>query len=271
MSVSTDTLDHIVHLVPPNALSDAVASFTALGFRVIPGGTHADGLTSNALIVFKDGVYIELITFNVPDPTTTAHRWGKEKPGWIDWALLGLSDRLSEILNARAEKEKSDVEYTPTVPGGRERPDGRVLRWRITAPVGDKHKPGSVPFFCGDTTPREWRVPLDPPSNAEHDNGAVGIALLRLLSTPEELDKLQARITTVLGTPKGKDGAWTLRTPAGGAPKLLVSVPQDEKEQRWLEEKGRDVAFFEIGLRVAGKTTDVTVHDTPFARLSFEA
>lgn len=124
---------------------------------MIPGGTHADGLTSNALIVLKDGAYIELITFNAASPPHS-HRWGREKAGWIDWAHLGLSDHLADILNERARTDGSDVAYSPTVPGGRERPDGRVLRWRITAPEGSKHKPGSVPFFCGDVTPREWRV-----------------------------------------------------------------------------------------------------------------
>lgn len=141
---------------------------------MIPGGTHADGLTSNALIVLRDGAYVELITFNVPEGERTKHRWGAEAPGWIDWAFLGLSAELSDILNARS----SAVKYLPTVPGGRERPDGRVLRWRITAPDPQRFAPAALPFFCGDVTPREWRVRV-----AERSCELVLTALYRCRST----------------------------------------------------------------------------------------
>lgn len=47
--------------------------------------------------------------------------------------------------------------YQPTTPGGRVRPDGTVLKWRITAPDA-RHGRGVLPFFCQDVTPRGWRV-----------------------------------------------------------------------------------------------------------------
>ena len=70
-------LDHLILLVndPHHASSQrtsslerAILTFTELGFQVVRGGTHADGLTSNALIVFSDGVYVELIQFEPSPP-----------------------------------------------------------------------------------------------------------------------------------------------------------------------------------------------------------
>lgn len=55
-------------------LDDAITNAREAGFTVIPGGTHADGATHNALIAFTDGAYIELIA-----PTNGIegkdHRW----------------------------------------------------------------------------------------------------------------------------------------------------------------------------------------------------
>jgi Glyoxalase-like domain len=48
-------LDHLVMLV--GYLDRAVRDYEELGFTVTPGGEHADGLTHNALIPFRDGSY----------------------------------------------------------------------------------------------------------------------------------------------------------------------------------------------------------------------
>lgn len=125
---------------------------------VIPGGTHVGGLTYNALVVLADGVYLELIAFVEADPPSS-HRWGRASPGWIDFAFLGLSSDVDRVINERAAKDKSGVTYQPGVDGGRhgETPQGKVLKWRVTAPA-TKHGIGRLPFFCQDVTPREWRV-----------------------------------------------------------------------------------------------------------------
>ena len=54
-------LDHLVILV--EELEEAIAGYEELGFRVTPGGEHADGLTRNALVPFVDGTYLELVAF----------------------------------------------------------------------------------------------------------------------------------------------------------------------------------------------------------------
>jgi hypothetical protein len=123
--------------------------------------------------VIKDGVYLELIAFihpveHYPEGSEERNRrennvWADKLPGWIDYAFLGTSPRLSRIINSRAESEGSGVRYLAEVPGGRETPTGQVLQWLITGPdpasvIEGAAKNGSLPFFCGDITPREWRV-----------------------------------------------------------------------------------------------------------------
>jgi hypothetical protein len=58
-------LDHLVIL--SSHLDRAVSGYEGLGFAVTPGGEHADGLTRNALIPFKDGSYLELVAFVDPE------------------------------------------------------------------------------------------------------------------------------------------------------------------------------------------------------------
>ncbi|KAJ8699310.1 hypothetical protein PTI98_002437 [Pleurotus ostreatus] len=197
-SPSTNTLDHIVHLSHPGALDETISRFRELGFKysycilienVIPGGTHADGLTSNALVVnchpivsprllftqkvqiFEDGTYLELLNFVKPAASYPAgsperakrdsHPWAPKNPGWIDFAFLGTGEDkhsggtgvISEIINARSK----DVRYLGEVAGGRETPAGKILKWLITSPA-KQHGRGVLPFFCGDVTPREWRL-----------------------------------------------------------------------------------------------------------------
>ena len=48
------------------------------------------------------------------------------------------------------------MRYAREVRGGREREDGKVLEWLISGPPDGKR--GALPFFCGDLTPRDWRV-----------------------------------------------------------------------------------------------------------------
>jgi catechol 2,3-dioxygenase-like lactoylglutathione lyase family enzyme len=58
-------LDHLVILV--RDLDQAVREYEVLGFTVTPGGEHADGLTRNALIPFRDGSYPGLVACLDPE------------------------------------------------------------------------------------------------------------------------------------------------------------------------------------------------------------
>ncbi|KAF8479952.1 glyoxalase-like domain-containing protein [Gautieria morchelliformis] len=228
--MATDVLDHIVHLTPPGTVEQAASEFRKLGFDVIPGGTHADGLTANALVVLADGVYLELIAFVHPGAPPASHRWGRTAPGWIDFAHLGLSADVSSVINARAAQDGSGVEYCVAVDGGRETPGGERLEWRLTAP-GAEHGVGRLPFFCEDVTPRDRRVP----AAGKHPCTAQGVSHVKLRAPGSAaFETAKAQLSTVVGrgpTPAadGRSVAWRLQTPRAGAElhTTLVLVLED--------------------------------------------
>ena len=53
---------------PEHRWDPIVTMPAALGFTVIRGGEHANGITHNVLVVFEDGAYLELIAWKKPDP-----------------------------------------------------------------------------------------------------------------------------------------------------------------------------------------------------------
>ncbi|OAQ84912.1 glyoxalase-like domain-containing protein [Purpureocillium lilacinum] len=112
------TLDHIVILVShqtlqtiPDRLQDVLV--------VAPGGAHADGLTSNKLILLADGVYIEFIAFfdDVDPERRRRHRWGNLKENNIvDWAYTlphegGFGAVQQRVADAQAGYTYDDPVY----------------------------------------------------------------------------------------------------------------------------------------------------------------
>ncbi|THH31888.1 hypothetical protein EUX98_g2329 [Antrodiella citrinella] len=290
---STMIVDHIVHLTSPGALQETTKAWRDLGFIVIPGGTHADGLTENALVAFEDGAYIELISFTHPlsyYPADTPiydarknHSWARKQPGFIDFAFLGNAGypSIAGAINARAEKEKSGVKYAGEVPGGRTRTDGKVLQWLITAPIQDQDGAdvrGRLPFFCGDLTSRDLRVPHDP-SETKHENTSLGIAHVHLLASSVDISRLAKQLTTVVGSdptthsispssfslpPVARDSRpvddvnnkairWeldsVLSSDSKTAPTLELSVPRNKEEETWLDERGPGIHLVKVRVK----------------------
>jgi hypothetical protein len=155
-------IDHLVILVED--LAAASADYAALGFTVTPGGEHADGATHNALVVFADDSYLELIAFKRQAPQ---HRWWHHTaagPGLIDYALLP-EDIDEDVAAARAR----GLSFGEPAPGGRRRPDGQHVAWKTAQPTTP-----DLPFLCWDVTPRSLRVPTG--TARQHPNGVVGVS-----------------------------------------------------------------------------------------------
>ena len=176
----TFSVDHAVIFV--DDLNEATADFERVGFQVTPGGTHAGGLTKNALIPLADGAYLELLAFNIPDThrdlshsealktiegtTPMDHRFlprGAEGEGFRDLAL-GMVGLREVVDNARA----AGLEIEGPFPGRRVRPDGREVAWELAFP-----KDSGLPFLIKDVTDRHLRVPSG--DATRHPNGVTGI------------------------------------------------------------------------------------------------
>jgi len=178
-------LDHIVIAV--HDLERTIADYGALGFHVLRGGDHPGRATHNALVVFGDGSYFELIAWREASP---GERWWqllqKHGEGIVDFALLPR-DTAATVADAKAR----GLLLEGPLDGGRVRPDGERLRWQTArAPSAD------LPFLCGDLTPRALRVPEG--EVRVHANGALGVASLAV--AVRDLDATLARYRALLGT-----------------------------------------------------------------------
>lgn len=185
-------IDHLVIAVPD--LVGAMGSYRELGFTVVPGGRHPGLGTDNALIVFRDGAYLELLGFHEPRPD---HRWWAPLArggGLVDFCLQ--TDDLAgdaKILR-QAGVDMGDVERR-----SRRRPDGVEVRW-VTALARDAHR-GVAPFLLAEDGPREARVP----SGRTHANGVAGIGTVTVVV--DGLAAVRRWYADVLGT-SGQEVAY---------------------------------------------------------------
>lgn len=261
------TLDHIVIRV--NDLERVIADYTALGFTVQRGGTHADGVTHNALIGFADGSYLELIAFLQPAPERRWWTLGEQHgEGYVDFALL--PHNVSAVVNAA---RINGLDYEGPLPGGRLRPDGAELRWELGRPTT-----ADLPFLCGDTTPRHLRVREG--DVRKHANDVQGIASVTVVVS--DIEASLARYRALLGlAPKLAPvtlaglGIATATVPLGNASVVLVSpgsgssLPAAADLQEHLETRGQGV----LGLTLAGTRGSETlpVEQTHGARITMQA
>lgn len=214
--------DHIIIIV--NDLDAATKDFTDLGFSVFYGGEHAGGATHNALIVFSDGSYMELLgPTNKPhnDPASTDFSYlFKSGEGWYGYAFLAADlPAAAEAIRARGLKV-SDINE-----GQRRRPDGELLRWRGALIAGMLS-----PFLLDDLTPRELRVP---PDKAQHPNGVTGVGGVTLLV--DDLYTAAERYEALLGMPPKIDE--TRARFVVDSTVIRLARPTDEETRRYVAER----------------------------------
>jgi hypothetical protein len=179
------SLDHLILFLPvdPDTNLPNVPNLFSKNFTLTPGGIHADGITSNTLILLADGVYIELISF-IDSSKVPTHWWGPDATylGWKDWCL---TNSKSPEENYKKVKET----HAEPIRGGRKRADGVDVAWAVTFPKGDhggQDTRGRIPFFCHDVTPRDVRVPLSP-EKTTHPCGALGVQELTVVIKDQAL------------------------------------------------------------------------------------
>lgn len=178
-------LDHVV--IAFHDLDTAIADWQSRGYNVVRGGRHPGRTSHNALVVFADGAYIELIAWTAPG---LADRWynvlAKHGEGLMDFALLPES-----VPRAIDEARSRGLALEGPIDGGRVRPDGRELRWQTA-----RQHTFDLPFLCGDVTSREWRVPEG--EVRVHANGKTGIA--KVTVAIDDIETSMGRYQALLGS-----------------------------------------------------------------------
>ncbi|MBN8592513.1 MAG: VOC family protein [Anaerolineae bacterium] len=221
-------------------LEEAIEDFRGLGFNPITGGTHAGGKTHNALIVFRDGTYLELLAPTSPDLLTDLDPADRssflflfaEGEGFRGYALV--SDDLEADTIAMQARGIS-VELQP--PNGRARPDGVQLRWRSA--YLNEQSGTMTPFFLQDLTPRNLRVP-DEPTITTHPNGASGIWEVTIQMS-NAVGDFHAQLFGVEGQPAFFDPPivrqrWTHYDLAGGT-RMMVCTETDGSTNQAITER----------------------------------
>jgi catechol 2,3-dioxygenase-like lactoylglutathione lyase family enzyme len=230
-------LDHVVIAV--SDLDRAVADYQSLGFTVYPGGVHHGGASHNALVVFADGAYFEIIAYREAAP---ANRWWRvlstAGEGIVDFAVLPENTK-GDLKAARAR----GLNLEGPTPGGRLRPDGVRLDWQIVRPTTT-----DLPFWCGDITPRKLRVPEG--GIRHHANKVTGISRVRVLV---------ADVAASTERYRGLVGPEAVSADAGvpliGLTKTVLELvgPDNDHARRHLAARGEGV----LSLELRGSVTKV--------------
>ncbi|KAF7189797.1 hypothetical protein HII31_08904 [Pseudocercospora fuligena] len=206
MSKINAKLDHVVLLLPYKDIVDPPAWVTD-NFTVSPGGRHADNKTENKLVLFKDGTYLELIAFINDDPEKRKGHWWDKPYGVVDFALTTSDEEFGELggIKDRLSKTDTGISYTNPKEGGRKRPDGVELQWRVTFPIGTDR--GSVPFWCHDVTPRDRRVPLSDAATS-HPSGTLGMSGVLLDADQSLSSRLSSATAAIVDNDLNKDETY---------------------------------------------------------------
>lgn len=139
-------LDHLLVAVPTLEEGIAMAA-RKLGVTPVEGGRHPQWGTHNALLALGPRRYLEILALDPRADASACARGAKafgldsvETPRVSGWCAA-CSD-LPGRVRAAAE---AGLDLGRPIDGGRDRPDGTRVAWRITPPL--MHGDGLVPFF----------------------------------------------------------------------------------------------------------------------------
>ncbi|KAH9864455.1 hypothetical protein J1614_010389 [Plenodomus biglobosus] len=260
MASTTQALDHLILFLPIDPITKLpdCPQYFKDNFTLTPGGFHADGASSNTLILLADGCYIELISF-VNTDLAPAHWWGPDASfvGWKDWCLTnGASpdDNYKRIAGTHGQP----------IQGGRKRADGVDVKWAVTFPQGEnggQHVRGRVPFFCHDITPRNVRMPLDD-AKTTHPSGALGVRQLTVIVKDQALLLETRSVYSSLLGGKGEDVGNGVSFMVGrvqevdgldGGAEIVLRLPVNQDEAKQVEHAGFVYGNVVLGARASSE------------------
>lgn len=145
-------IDHVT--IASDDLEPLRAAFAELGLATDYGGSHSNGITHMALLGFRDGSYIELISSLRPNPPATAF-WSQhiaENGGPCAWAI-----QAPHITHEAQRVAQRGIPILGPNYYHRQRPDGVLVEWEL-AFLGENGAGATLPFMIKDLTPRDLRV-----------------------------------------------------------------------------------------------------------------
>lgn len=146
-------LDHIVVTTPD--LDGLVEEFAAAtGVRPEKGGSHEKLGTRNYLVSFGTDSYLELlgIDHELPEPAQ-ARPFGVDNitSTTVSTWVLHPEDADATVIAGR----ESGIDVGDLAPASRRKPDGELLSWRLTPPLGGGMN-GAIPFLI------DWQDSVSP-------------------------------------------------------------------------------------------------------------
>lgn len=256
-------VDHVVIAV--HDLEQAMADYRELGFTPFFGGVHAGGKTHNALIVFGDGTYLELLA------PTDAQLLGNLDPddrnsflflltqgeGFVGYALH-TPDLETQVRRIQA----ADISTSLRPPAGRARPDGQQLEWR-SAIIQNSMSP----FLIQDLTPRVLRVP-DDPTLTNHANGALGLSNITITVTT--LGASSRHYEALLGSQMDKQADSSHTSVTLGTCAITLHQPEANREMlAHLQQRGE--IPYELTLQSSTETRQLDISRAHHARILLES
>lgn len=134
-------VDHLVWYSPELVVGERY--FAILDSPPIYGGEHPGSATRNSLLSLGEATYVEILARDPKQPAASldVELAGLTGQGLYHWAVGGVD------LTAIAERARSaGYKASDIVSGGRRRPDGRLLNWRLVG-LHDHPFGALVPFF----------------------------------------------------------------------------------------------------------------------------
>jgi Glyoxalase-like domain len=198
-------LDHI--LLGCNDLDLGIAFVEEhTGIHAAFGGVHPGRGTQNALLSLGERRYLEVIA---PDPKQAHVQQYSVVSQLKQPRLIGWAAHRNDLDQFAEQLRRQGIEFEGPQPGSRQRPDGKLLRWRALR-LKDDHR-GLLPFFI------EWSTDsvhpsVDAPKGCmlqSFEAAAPETEDLPVLSTRVELDLSVATsnersLRATIGGPKGQ-------------------------------------------------------------------